>query len=200
MTGNHHNDDDDDDRDAIEVVADRLNPDHAAQRRREQTARRQRLNAGMVEIPGLQPVGDTMLVWPVDDWRLAQGWTVVSADIGLKSGSPLGSITYVRHTDPTRSVVVSVRWDYFHAQLQCLAQNSDLTEDERVALELDARHRVATLMFAAADIGTRTARSGEAQAPPSMLPPTSRTPPIRPRDPLSEAIPGTSRSALSDGL
>jgi hypothetical protein len=163
-----HNDDDDDeddDRDAIEVVADRLNPDHAAQRRREQAARRQRLKAGMVEIPGLQPVGDTMFVWPVDDWRLAPGWTLVSADIGLKSGSPLGSITYVRRADQTCPVVVvAVRWDFHHAQLQCLVRTSDLTEEERAAVELDARHRVAALMFAVADIGTRTAGSREALA------------------------------------
>jgi hypothetical protein len=161
MTSDH---DDDDDRDVIETVADRLNPDHAAQRRQEQAARRQRLNAGMVEIPGLQPVGATIYVWPVDDWRLADGWTVVRADLSLKSGSPLGALTFARDGDPTDTVEVSVRWNFHRGQLECSARGPRLTDTERQQLEADSRHRVAAYVAAYAHIGSRAVGITEALA------------------------------------
>jgi hypothetical protein len=163
MTDDDDNDDDDD-RDAVEAVADRLNPDHAAHHRQEQAARRQRLNAGMVEVPGLQPVGETVYVWPVDDWRLAPGWTVVSADIGLKSGSPLGALTFAREGDPTDTVEVAVRWNFHRGQLECSARTARLTDTERQQLEADARHRAAAYVAAYVQIGAQVARVSASMA------------------------------------
>jgi hypothetical protein len=164
MNDDDDDNNDDDAREAVEAAADRLNPDHAVRRRQEQAARRQRLNAGMVEIPGLRPVGGTMFVWPVDDWRLAPGWTLVSADIGLKSGSPLGALTFARDSDPTDTVDVAVRWNFHHGQLECSARTTRLTDTERQQLEADSRHRVAAYVAACAHVGSRAVGATEALA------------------------------------
>ena len=100
--------------------------------------------------------GESVAVWGADGMWAAPGWSLQTVDVGMKGGSPLGSLSYVETTS-TQTIDVAVRWDHVHDQLQCFVIDREVAAVERNVLERDARARIGALLRISAEVGWRFA-------------------------------------------
>lgn len=107
------------------------------------------LQDGQHVVCGLGTTGDSMAVWGADDMWAATGWTLLTVDVGMKGGTPLGSLTY-KETTSSRTTDVAVRWDHVHDQLQCFVVDRETARMEREVIERDARARALLAAFSEA--------------------------------------------------
>ncbi|OII27304.1 hypothetical protein [Frigoribacterium sp. MCBA15_019] len=99
-----------------------------------------------------------MAVWGADDMWAATGWSLLTVDVGMKGGTPLGTLTYIETTS-SRTTDVAVRWDHVHDQLQCFVIDRETARMEREVIERDARARIGALLRISAEVGWRFASS-----------------------------------------
>ena len=115
---------------------------------------------GRYEIPNLGAMPENVAVWGVNDGLFAREWSFVGHDLGLKDGSPLGTIAYL-HIASGVETTVRVRFDYIHGVLEASIVGESQSDWKR--LLIDARLRAAALMMGYAQIGQRAARSEKAR-------------------------------------
>ena len=114
------------------------------------------LQEGQHLVRGLGMNGESAAVWGADGMWAAPGWSLQTVDVGMKGGSPLGSLSYAETTS-TRTIDVAVRWDHVHDQLQCFVIDREVEAVERNVLERDARARIGALLRISAEVGWRFA-------------------------------------------
>lgn len=114
------------------------------------------LQDGQHLVRGLGTSGQGTTVWGADSTWAASGWSLLAVDVGMKGGSPLGSLTYVEITS-SRTSEVAVRWDHVHDQLQCFVIDREVALLQREVLERDARARIGALLRISAEVGWRFA-------------------------------------------
>lgn len=121
------------------------------------------LQDGQHFVRSLGTTGESLAVWGADDTWAASGWSLGTVDVGMKGGTPLGSLTYVEATT-SQTRKVAVRWDHVHDQLQCFVIDRGAERTERETLERDARARIGALLRISAELGWRLASSDVSRA------------------------------------
>jgi hypothetical protein len=107
--------------------------------------------------------GESVAVWGADGMWAASGWSLLTVDVGMKGGTPFGSLTY-GETTSSQTRDVAVRWDHVHDQLQCFVIDRGTASIEREVLERDARARIGALLRISAELGWRFASSEVSRA------------------------------------
>ena len=116
------------------------------------------LQDGQHLVRSLGTTGESVAVWGADHMWAASGWSLLTVDVGMKGGTPLGSLTYIA-TANNRTTDVAVRWDHVHDQLQCFVIDRGTARTEREVIERDARARIGALLRISAEVGWRFASS-----------------------------------------
>ena len=117
---------------------------------------------GKYLLEGLGRGPESMLVWSADGSRHAKGWHLVSVDLGMRSGRPMGAVHFEREEGGQR-VGLGVRWDHVYDQLHCFVFEGECNDTDREHLDRDARHRVGTWMAVHAEVGSALGANAVAQ-------------------------------------